>query len=205
MSIMSKLLGNDSQAPISAQPADGGEDPTPPPPPPPPPLVNIPGAPPPPKLTRPSSETQPKHQAQAVEFKPTWYSFYGSLTNPSWLKEVLDLPSDPTLHNAIVVGYEILPWGPHKVLVEGEPGQVVQGVAFLVETKEYADTLEFYETGNYELGACNIIFTTSPDGEPTGREEPGRVFMYRGDSEKLRKGEFDRERCMERLRRRGIC
>ncbi|KAL1835485.1 hypothetical protein VTJ49DRAFT_6633 [Mycothermus thermophilus] len=177
-----------------------------PPPPPPlaPPPAHLPGVPPPPSSIPPNLPAQRSLEQPPTPFQPTWYFFYGSLTNPSWLKEVLSLPSDPTLHPAITVGYEVLQWGHHKVLVDGEPGKVVHGFAFLVERKEDADQLAFYETDNYEVGECEIKFTDKQGGEPTGETVMGAVFMWRGDKDKLKRGEFDRGRCLEKLRRRGL-
>ncbi|KAL2265785.1 hypothetical protein VTJ83DRAFT_6885 [Remersonia thermophila] len=189
--------------------ASSSTSPPPPPPTPPPLPARIPGAPlPPPSVPSDlSGPRSPPSPPAPSPYKPTWYFFYGSLTNPSWLKKVLSLPSDPVLHPAVTTGYEVLMWGHNKVLVPDEdPGKVVRGVAYLVETQEHADRLAFYETDNYEVMPCEMRFAGRQGGEPTAGEEKvvGSVFMWRGDRGKLERGEFDRRRCMEKLRNRGV-
>lgn len=44
---------------------------------------------------------------------PVSYFFYGTLTAPSQLQRILDLPEEPSLRKVEVFGYTIAKWGDH--------------------------------------------------------------------------------------------
>ena len=133
---------------------------------------------------------------QPYIYEPHYYFFYGTLANPSILKGVLNLPesSDPVLHPAKVYGYELTNWGQYKALVDGEPGAVVEGHGYFVESAEHEYKLAYYETNAYTLAPCNLYFI---DGGPDGCTEdekptPGYTFKYAGNAQSLKEGRFDR-------------
>ncbi|KAI3337077.1 hypothetical protein HD806DRAFT_26414 [Xylariaceae sp. AK1471] len=121
--------------------------------------------------------------------EPVWYFFYGTLTDPAILKHILDLEEEPLLRPAKVIGYEVSSWGQYPALVDGEPGAVVLGSAYKVQTTEHEYKLARYETNAYRLHGCQIEFTDDEKEQP--REIAGNTFMYAGDAAALRAGEFD--------------
>ncbi|PYI02744.1 hypothetical protein BO78DRAFT_400353 [Aspergillus sclerotiicarbonarius CBS 121057] len=125
---------------------------------------------------------------------PVYYFFYGTLTNPTQLQRILDLPSTPTLRKASVHGYTIAKWGDYPALIPGEQDDVVAGSAYRVQSAEGARKLADYETKAYEVVDCWIYFTDG-NGEGGGEEEGigGKVFVYAGDAGALLEGRFDRK------------
>jgi len=132
-------------------------------------------------------------QCTNTKYKPTYYFFYGTLTNPDILQGVLGLNTEPSLRTARIHGYEIAEWGQYKALIGSKPGTVVTGHAYLVRSVEEAYKLAYYETNAYALEPCNIHFT---DGGADGEEEDddptgGKTFLYAGDARALKEGRFD--------------
>ncbi|KAI9727605.1 MAG: hypothetical protein M1834_008045 [Cirrosporium novae-zelandiae] len=122
-------------------------------------------------------------------YEPTFYFFYGTLTKPEVLSRILDLTEPPQLRPAQVEGYSLSSWGQYPALIDGPPGNLVQGFAFQVQTEEDEEKLAYYETKAYECMPCVIAFT---DGaEPT--KVDGNTFMYAGDAVALQEGRFDRK------------
>ncbi|KAK0732464.1 hypothetical protein B0T21DRAFT_412639 [Apiosordaria backusii] len=124
-------------------------------------------------------------------YEPTYFFFYGTLTQPKILKSVLNLPEDsaPILLPASITGYDLANWGQYKALVNGD--STVLGKAYLVETREHQDRLSYYETNAYEIRSCLIEVEEKP-GKGKKREIYGKTFMYAGDGEALKEGRFDR-------------
>ncbi|WEW58585.1 hypothetical protein PRK78_004053 [Emydomyces testavorans] len=120
---------------------------------------------------------------------PVYYFFYGTLTAPANLKRILDLPVEPKLRSAQIIGYTLGKWGDYPALIDGDTGQVVSGYAYLVQSEEQAQKLAYYETNAYEVDSCWIFFT---DGEVPA-EISGRTFMYAGDPKALLEQRFDRK------------
>ena len=166
-----------------------------PPPPPPPPLparlLGSAAPAPPNKLPEPTLQSQSPKQPPPTtqEYISTYFFFYGTLTNPSILSGVLNLPTDsaPVLHPAKIHGFELANWGQYLALVDGIPDAEVAGCAYLVESAEHEYKLAYYETNAYALTSCEICFV---DGEEEAVE--GRTFKYAGDAQALREGRFDR-------------
>ncbi|GFF78032.1 hypothetical protein IFM62136_09716 [Aspergillus lentulus] len=114
------------------------------------------------------------------------YFFYGTLTDPSMISEILELAEEPKLRPAYIVGYECKMWGQYPALVDS-PGSVVEGAAYHVRTTQDAERLTAYETGNYRAEDCLIRYT---DGkEPS--EDLGYAFKFDGDPHELSEGKFD--------------
>lgn len=122
-------------------------------------------------------------------YKPVYYFFYGTLTQPKILSHILDLEEQPVLRPAKLTGYALARWGQYRALVDGEPGEEVTGHASLVHSAEDELKLARYETDAYEAVPCGIWFT---DGGALTKEQ-GITFKYAGDDEALKEGRFDRK------------
>ncbi|KAJ5088301.1 hypothetical protein N7456_011917 [Penicillium angulare] len=120
---------------------------------------------------------------------PVYYFFYGTLTTPAILKNTIDLPEEPKMRKAKVIGYALAKWGDYPALIDGDSGQDVHGYAYIVQTKEEAEKLASYETTAYMEAPCLIYF--DDDEEPV--EVPGKTFVYAGDAQALLEKRFDRK------------
>ncbi|MCJ1350181.1 MAG: hypothetical protein MMC33_000162 [Icmadophila ericetorum] len=91
---------------------------------------------------------------------PVWYFFYGTLADPGFLMELLDLPPSPppVLNPAYIADGILSTWagGKYKALVNGPDSCVVSGYAYHVQSREHEDILRFYETAKYEVARCTI-------------------------------------------------
>lgn len=97
---------------------------------------------------------------------PVWYFFYGTLADTAILSRQLLLPNVPDLRPATIRGGVLKTWaGEYKALVDGPANACVEGFAYCVLTKEHEDALRSYETDNYEVVRCTILFR---DGEVQG-------------------------------------
>jgi hypothetical protein len=47
---------------------------------------------------------------------PVYYFFYGTLTVPSQLQRIIDLPEEPKLRKTEVFGYTIAKWGDYSII-----------------------------------------------------------------------------------------
>ncbi|KAK3296496.1 uncharacterized protein B0H64DRAFT_398403 [Chaetomium fimeti] len=107
---------------------------------------------------------------------------------PDILRGVLGLDSEPSLRAAKIHGYELAHWGQYRTLVDSDPGAVVDGYAYKVESAEGEYKLAYYETNAYALTSCKIHFTDGGDSSPVD----GKTFKYAGDAVALKEGRFDR-------------
>lgn len=121
-------------------------------------------------------------------YRPIFYFFYGTLTKPNILKQVLGLKDEPKLRPAKVFGYALSSWGQYPALIDGSSGTEVAGYAYQVQSVDHEYKLAYYETNAYKLRICKIHF--SDDEEPG--LATGNTFIYAGDAEALRAGRFDR-------------
>jgi hypothetical protein len=69
-------------------------------------------------------------------YTPKPFFFYGSLTDPLRLQEVLQLPTPPVLKPATEKSYKIMLWGQYPALVDGSNNSYVDGRAYVVETEQ---------------------------------------------------------------------
>lgn len=120
---------------------------------------------------------------------PVYYFFYGSLRAPATLKRILDLPEEPELRPAQIIGYALGKWGDYPALVDGKQGQVVSGSAYLVQSEEQAQKLAYYETRAYKVFPCWIFFKDDKSSEMAS----GNTFMYAGDQKALLEQRFDQK------------
>jgi hypothetical protein len=137
----------------------------------------------------------PKIQHQAPAYEPIYYFFYGTLTQPETLKRILDLKEEPVLRQAQIVGYSLAKWGDYLTLLDGPPGNVVSGHAYMVRSSDDEWKLAYYETLAYKPAPCQITFT----GNAQPARVSGRTFMYAGDAAALREKRFDRTLWMRQM------
>lgn len=124
------------------------------------------------------------------------YFFYGTLSDPAMLRDVLGLETEPQLRPATMVGYECKLWGQYPALLDA-PEKIVHGSVFHVETEEQGGRLAEYETKSYRADPCLIQYT---DGnEPA--EDIGHVFKFVGNVRDLSDGTFDLETWLKRMKR----
>ena len=110
--------------------------------------------------------------------RPMWYFFYGTLKDPSRLASIAGLEELPDLIYAKVHHVELRYWGPYPVLVSGETGAVVEGVAWFAPSVEVINRLRAYETEAYYDGFVEMEFKN-------GEKVMGRAFEWAGDEEDL--------------------
>lgn len=120
---------------------------------------------------------------------PEYYFFYGTLKTPQNLKRILDLQEEPQMRKAQIIGYALAKWGDYPALIDGELSQIVSGYAYLVQSGEEAQKLQYYETNAYKVAPLWIYFTD--DGIPA--EVSGKGFAYAGDAKALLEQRFDRK------------
>lgn len=96
-------------------------------------------------------------------YKPIYYFFYGTLTQPKVLAHILDLQHPPVLRPAEVIDYALTNWGQYNALVDDKPGQQVTGYAYMLQSVDDELKLARYETKAYEAAPCRIRFTDSQD------------------------------------------
>ncbi|KAL3440955.1 hypothetical protein BJX65DRAFT_314286 [Aspergillus insuetus] len=130
------------------------------------------------------------------------YFFYGTLSHPPLLRQILNLDGEPHLRPAKVFGCECKLWGPYPALMEtDDPTDVVHGYVYRVETEAHARRLAEYETGNYRAESCRVTYTDDT-GTREEEEEEGYTFKFVGDREDLDEGRFDLDVWLRRIRKR---
>ncbi|KAJ5172078.1 hypothetical protein N7492_004671 [Penicillium capsulatum] len=123
------------------------------------------------------------------------YFFYGTLTDPSMVREILGLEDDPDFRPAYIKGFKCKLWGQYPALVDG-PDAVVEGAAYHVQTGAHGAKLAAYETNHYCITPCHIHY--SDEMKPT--DDLGYTFKYQGNLKDLSDDIFD---LMTWLRRMG--
>jgi gamma-glutamylcyclotransferase (GGCT)/AIG2-like uncharacterized protein YtfP len=127
------------------------------------------------------------------------YFFYGTLSDPAFLSEVLNLSEKPTLRPAMLMGYTVKLWGPYPALVDGPTGATVEGMVYEVGSEKHGERLAEYETSAYTTAPCRIRFT---DGEKP-EEVSGTTFKYAGNPLDIDEGQFDLKLWLQRMGRAG--
>lgn len=111
---------------------------------------------------------------------PKWYFFYGTLTNPSQLTQVLRLDEPPPMYPAIVKSYTLASYKSYKVLLDvGTSADVVRGVAVQIHSEDEEKRLIHYETSVYRSKGVKIWFTA--EGGEQSEGVIGRTFVFAGD------------------------
>ncbi|KAK2779460.1 hypothetical protein FQN53_001356 [Emmonsiellopsis sp. PD_33] len=103
------------------------------------------------------------------------------------------LPSE--LRPAKIIGYSLAKWGDYPALIDGEQGEEVRGMAYLVKDEGQAGRLHAYETSAYRVAPVWIRWVKGEGDEADGDEEEGvsgKPFMYAGDARALVEGRWDR-------------
>jgi gamma-glutamylcyclotransferase (GGCT)/AIG2-like uncharacterized protein YtfP len=86
------------------------------------------------------------------------YFFYGTLSDPAMLRDVLGLNTESKHRPATITGYECKLWGQYPALLDA-PGKVVHGAVYHDETEEHGARLASYETNNYGADPCLVKYT----------------------------------------------
>lgn len=187
---------------------------------------NTPPPPPPPKPENPQSKISPfvqklrseppNYYYQAPSPSPLAdpfdaptgpYFFYGTLIDPSILREVLGLDpaeteerkADFDIRPAHIIGYECKLWGQYPALLDAS-GSVVEGAVFRVRTVQEGGRLAAYETRNYRTVSCRIHYTDGKEPE----DDIGYVFQFVGDQRELSEGKFDLRVWLRRMGRGAV-
>lgn len=135
-------------------------------------------------------------QAGSLETPTGFYFFYGTLTDPSMVREILGLESDPDFRPAYVKGFKCKLWGQYPALVD-TPDSVVEGAVYHVRTVEHGKKLAAYETSNYCAFPCYIYYSDGLKPE----KHHGYAFKYQGDPKELSDGAFDLRIWLRRMGR----
>ncbi|KAJ5664062.1 hypothetical protein N7507_004793 [Penicillium longicatenatum] len=138
----------------------------------------------------------PPHHVDMFDAPTGPYFFYGTLTDPSMVREILGLEFEPELRSARLSGYECKLWGQYPALLDA-PGSVVEGAVYHVETVEHGERLAAYETNNYHADPCRIRYT---DGKEPA-DDIGYTFKFKGNRNDLSKGGFDLRVWLKRMGR----
>ena len=99
------------------------------------------------------------------------------------MQRILDLPAEPALRSAQIIGYALGQWGDYPALVGGKQGQVVSGSAYLVRSEEQA------QNRAYKVFPCWIFFQDDKSSEMAS----GTTFLYAGDQKAWLEPRFDRK------------
>ena len=113
---------------------------------------------------------------------PVFYFFYGTLMEEEVLKKHLALQHVDTLRYASYARVrrgKLNSWaGKYKALVDGEPQDMVEGTAFLMQDEEQEDAVRVFETEAYEVVRCEIEMQC-------GVKVAGLTFRFAGDASQL--------------------
>lgn len=115
------------------------------------------------------------------------------------LTEILGLApkGNLDLRPGYITGYSCKLWGQYPALIDGPPGNIVEGMVYNVQTIEDGGKLAEYETRNYRAQPCFITYTD--DKEPATAD--GNAFTFVGDPRELDEGEFDLKLWLRRMGR----
>jgi hypothetical protein len=122
-------------------------------------------------------------------YTPKPFFFYGTLTDPSKLQEILLLPSPPVLKPARARTYKIMLWGQYPALVDALDSYV-DGMTCVIETKQHVEMLKEYETEAYALESLRF--------EVDGERVSGKAFLWaESDRSALTEGTWSLEEWRE--------
>lgn len=107
---------------------------------------------------------------------PSWYFFYGTLTNPKRLSEVAELDEQPTMTKAKIIRSSLKYFGHYPVLCTGNA--TVDGVAWFVPTSSIIERIRQYESDAYKEYPKFIELEN-------GDEILAMTFIWNGDEEDL--------------------
>ncbi|PLB54856.1 hypothetical protein P170DRAFT_432429 [Aspergillus steynii IBT 23096] len=149
--------------------------------------------------TTPPSTYQPPKPPPSADLPPAPtgpYFFYGTLTDPSMIAEILDLAQELELRPASVLGYKCKMWGHYPALVD-EPGSTVEGAVYHVDTVEDGERLAAYETRNYRAESCVVRYADNQGPS----QDFGYAFKFVGDPRELTEGNFELRTWLRRMGR----
>lgn len=125
------------------------------------------------------------------------YFFYGTLMDKGMLRDILGLTHTPQLRPAKIIGYTCRSWGQYPALVDGEMGEVVEGMVYQVTSQKDAERLAEYETSNYKARPVLVDYTDGAD--PV--QQSGWAFVFNGRLSELGKDKFDLATWLHRMER----
>ncbi|KAK2759405.1 hypothetical protein FQN54_002883 [Arachnomyces sp. PD_36] len=112
---------------------------------------------------------------------PVWYFFYGTLADSTFLLKLLSLSEKPELRPASVEMGTIGTWaGKYRALIDAASHNRVDGFAYLVNSCEHEEILQYYETEKYEVVRCLIRMSDN-----LSEVINGLTFRFVGDSQDL--------------------
>lgn len=127
-----------------------------------------------------ASPPPPASTARALHKYPVPYFFYGTLADPKFLAEKLDLEELPVLRRGMLERYRVKMWGKYRTLVEGQRrGEVLQGWVYMVKSKEELEKLAVWEGEKHEVEVSEIYVKG-------GERLLGNVFVFCGGMHNLR-------------------
>lgn len=100
------------------------------------------------------------------------------------LSDVLETDEKPVLRPVKIVGHHAMLGGQYPAIKDGEPDDVVAGFTYVVQSVKDGKRLAQYETRNYEIRPCSILYTD----EATPTDVEGYAFMFAGDRGNLKEG-----------------
>lgn len=117
--------------------------------------------------------TLPQHRPQSTTecFRPAQneypvpYFFYGTLAEPTVLARVLGISDENNIEYqpAAVSGAALTTWAnKYRGLVDSGPDDKVDGMVYLVRSREGEEALRIYETAKYEVVRCMIHLPSEP-------------------------------------------
>lgn len=95
----------------------------------------------------------------AQEEYPVPYFFYGTLADQAILARVLGISDHDKIkyQTATVSGVALTTWaGKYRGLVDGGHGDKVDGIMYIVKSREEEEALRIYETAKYEVVRCSV-------------------------------------------------
>ena len=127
------------------------------------------------------------------------YFFYGTLSDPSLLAEILSLDESPTLRPSKVVGYSLKLWGQYPALVDGPTDGEVMGFACEIKEQKHVNRLAEYETKNYRSTPC-LVYPRDAEAIRDNATS-GFTFKFCGNPIDLDEGNFDLPTWLRRMGR----
>lgn len=117
-------------------------------------------------------------------FEQRLFFFYGTLTDPELLTQVLNRSEKPELAHAVIRDHGMSYWGDYPAAVQRNADHPIDGVICKIESDEELELLEAYETDMYRVDTCTAWLDD-------GTEICGSLFVWDGDESLLRESRKD--------------
>ncbi|PLB42165.1 uncharacterized protein BDW47DRAFT_97975 [Aspergillus candidus] len=96
----------------------------------------------------------PMVQQEDRPFREKWFFFYGPMTGPAVLKQLLNRSQMSALPHAMIFGHKILHWGDLPVAIQMGAENAVGGVVCKIVSQDELDWLEGYMTRIFQVDGC---------------------------------------------------